>query len=163
MAYVKTLNGTVTKFPYSIGQFRNDNSSTSFSRHISKEVLESYGVFEVLVDEAPVVDRKNYNAIRNELPVSVNGEWKLNWSVVEKTDEEKQAYYESAAEKVRSKRNALLASSDWIVTKETEKAAIDGLGIQIPTVWADYRQALRDITEHAAFPYLSEADWPTKP
>jgi len=26
-----------------------------------------------------------------------------------------------------------------------------------------YRQALRDITDHANFPYLAEDDWPTKP
>jgi hypothetical protein len=26
-----------------------------------------------------------------------------------------------------------------------------------------YRQALRDITSHANWPYLDEADWPTKP
>ena len=26
-----------------------------------------------------------------------------------------------------------------------------------------YRQALRDITAHSNWPYLQEADWPTKP
>ena len=28
---------------------------------------------------------------------------------------------------------------------------------------AAYRQALRDITSHANWPYLNEADWPVKP
>jgi len=26
-----------------------------------------------------------------------------------------------------------------------------------------YRQALRDITSHANWPHLEDADWPTKP
>jgi hypothetical protein len=31
------------------------------------------------------------------------------------------------------------------------------------TAWGTYRQALRDITGHVNFPYLTEADWPVKP
>jgi hypothetical protein len=31
------------------------------------------------------------------------------------------------------------------------------------TEMATYRQALRDITGHANFPYLEDADWPVKP
>jgi hypothetical protein len=30
-------------------------------------------------------------------------------------------------------------------------------------VWVDYRQALRDITNHVNFPYLADEDWPVKP
>jgi Phage tail assembly chaperone protein len=43
---------------------------------------------------------------------------------------------------IREERTKLLAECDWIVTKYTE------IGKPIPTVWATYRQALRDITEH---------------
>jgi hypothetical protein len=36
-------------------------------------------------------------------------------------------------------------------------------GIALATEWATYRQALRDITTHANFPNLEEADWPVAP
>jgi len=58
---------------------------------------------------------------------------------------------------VRSYRNALLAACDWVggsdVTMADEKKA----------EWVAYRQALRDITSHANWPYLELNDWPTQP
>ena len=58
---------------------------------------------------------------------------------------------------VRAHRNALLAACDWIngadVTMTDEKKA----------EWVAYRQALRDITSHANWPYLELDDWPTSP
>lgn len=44
---------------------------------------------------------------------------------------------------VRAKRNALLAASDWIVTRAIER------GEAVPAAWLAYRQALRDITLQA--------------
>jgi hypothetical protein len=57
----------------------------------------------------------------------------------------------------RGVRNKYLAESDWVVTKALES------GTSIPTDWATYRTALRDITSHENWPNLEEADWPTKP
>lgn len=64
---------------------------------------------------------------------------------------------------VREERNKMLSSCDWIIAKAVEQNAKDNLGVQIPQVWLDYRQALRDIPAHRNFPNLTEADWPTKP
>ena len=62
---------------------------------------------------------------------------------------------------VRAQRDKLLADTDWIVTKAIEQNAQDGLGVQIPVVWLDYRQALRDIPQQPGFP--DNVTWPTKP
>jgi hypothetical protein len=53
---------------------------------------------------------------------------------------------------VRTKRNKLLAESDWtqVADAPVDKAA-----------WATYRQALRDITEQDGFP--KEVNWPIEP
>ena len=56
---------------------------------------------------------------------------------------------------IRGQRNTELAQSDWIVSKSYEAAE------SVPEEWALYRQALRDITAQAGFPYTVE--WPTKP
>ncbi len=55
---------------------------------------------------------------------------------------------------VRSKRDKLLAETDWIVTKAVER------GEPVPLDWAIYRQALRDITVQPD-PY--NIIWPTPP
>lgn len=62
---------------------------------------------------------------------------------------------------VRAERDKLLADTDWIVTKAIEQNAQDGFGVQIPVVWLDYRQALRDIPQQPGFP--DNVTWPTKP
>jgi hypothetical protein len=53
---------------------------------------------------------------------------------------------------VRMQRNSLLTSSDWtqVVDSTVDK-----------TAWATYRQALRDITKQAGFPWTVE--WPDAP
>ena len=64
-------------------------------------------------------------------------------------------------DQVRFMRDKLLAESDWVVTKAVEQNAQDGLGIQVPQVWLDYRQALRDIPQQPGFP--DNVTWPTAP
>jgi len=54
----------------------------------------------------------------------------------------------------RQKRDELIAGTDYWTFTDTP----DMTPAQIA-----YRQALRDITSHANWPYLEEADWPTKP
>lgn len=61
---------------------------------------------------------------------------------------------------VRNLRDELLAASDWVITKAVEQSQ-DGLGIQIPVVWLEYRQALRDVPQQAGFPH--DVIWPTMP
>ena len=60
-----------------------------------------------------------------------------------------------ASENIRAHRGYLLQETDWVVAKSYEA------GEPVPAAWASYRQALRDITGQAGFPY--EVIWPTKP
>ena len=58
-------------------------------------------------------------------------------------------------EQLRSERNQMLASSDWVVVKAQEK------GTEVPSSWITYRQELRDITK--TYKTLEEVKWPIKP
>jgi len=58
-----------------------------------------------------------------------------------------------AAETNRKTRDDLLAETDWMALSDVTMSA------EMTT----YRQALRDITTHANWPNLVDADWPTKP
>lgn len=59
---------------------------------------------------------------------------------------------EALATEARSKRNTLLAASDWT---QVADAHVD------QAAWATYRQALRDITAQAGFP--TDISWPVQP
>ena len=57
----------------------------------------------------------------------------------------------------RSTRNQLLSDSDW--TQFNDSPLTD----EAKALLVTYRTALRDITLHANWPNLAEADWPVKP
>jgi len=63
-------------------------------------------------------------------------------------------------EALRTRRNQLLAETDWVTLKAID-ASTDGLGLQLPQAWMDYRQALRDLPANTADP--SNPAWPVKP
>jgi len=74
-------------------------------------------------------------------------------SEVGTADVESNAVSEMSADvKVRIARNQALAASDWT---QVADAPVDR------AAWADYRQALRDITSQADFP--ENIIWPTEP
>ena len=151
------------------GEVRRMHSNTSLPRVWDANVCSALGIDPVL--EAPKPEVTDYTqAVRNGATQDANGNWVQEWSVVDMfqdyTDDEgvthtkadQEAAYQAdldakAAASVRSTRDAKIAETDWMaltdVTMSTEMAA--------------YRQALRDITTHANFPYLQETDWPTKP
>lgn len=65
--------------------------------------------------------------------------------------------YVDYAEVNRGIRNQLLIDSDW--TQMPDSPLTD----EAKALWATYRTALRDLTAHANWPNLVDADWPTKP
>ena len=63
-------------------------------------------------------------------------------------------------ENLRQRRDQLLTETDWVTLKAIDDSN-DGLGIQLPQVWMDYRQALRDLPANTVDP--ANPVWPTKP
>jgi hypothetical protein len=60
---------------------------------------------------------------------------------------------EELAQEIRNKRDFLLKESDWTQLSDVPK--------ETKEIWADYRQALRDITEQNDFP--TAVEFPVKP
>ena len=148
--YVKITNGGVDKYPYSVNALFKDNPQTSFPEKPTKELLAEWGVFEVISTNAPEVDHtKNVVEVS---PVKVGDNWVQSWLVTDATQEEIESRTEEAKQQIRDQRNAALASSDWT---QVNDSLVD------KTVWAKYRQALRDITSQAGFPF--NVVWPVKP
>jgi hypothetical protein len=107
--------------------------------------------------------------VRDGVVQDANGNWVENYVArdmfqdttedgVTTTKAEHEAVYQATldartAEANRTKRDGLLAETDWMALSD----------VTMSEEMTTYRQALRDITTHSNWPNLSEADWPVKP
>jgi hypothetical protein len=157
MLLVKTANGQVEQFPYTLGDLRRDNPQTSFPKKIGDAILASYGIYHVMPDAQPEYDNLVQVLVRDPEPhnneTAVNedtgetyetGRWVIGYTVVNKPQDQ-------AEGAVRNKRDRLLSDTDWMALSDNA----------MTPEWASYRQALRDITTQEGFPF--SVDWPAKP
>tara|TARA_R110001632_G_scaffold79393_2_gene177900 strand:- start:269 stop:727 length:459 start_codon:yes stop_codon:yes gene_type:complete len=151
--FVKITNGEVDQYPYTVGDLRRDNSKTSFTKTIREATMASYGVYPVGYEAAPAYDPLTHRLQHSSVPSLVDGEWKLTKAVVVLTADQIADATAAKAQEVRKDRDARLAETDYFALTD----------VTMDAVMTTYRQALRDITSHADFPYLEDADWPTKP
>jgi len=140
--FIKLTNGVPET--YTIGQLRKDNPNVSFPKDIPLETLASYSVYPLTVADRPSYNRLTEDAVLN-IPTEVNGAWIQSYSVVQKAQED-------AEKNIRRERNDLLSDSDWT---QVADAPVNQL------TWANYRQALRDITTQEGFPF--NVTFPAKP
>ena len=151
------------------GAWRSYYKNVSLPRTWTAATLDGLKLEPVF--ETPKPEAGQYqNAVRNGVEKDAKGNWVWGWAIRDMfsdyTDEDgvahtkagQEAAYqatldEKAAEGVRKQRATLLADTDWMALSDSTLTA----------EWATYRQALRDITNHVNFPYLTEEDWPTKP
>ena len=153
------------------GEWRRHHANTSFPRVWTQDTLDSLMLDAVFPTPQP--DAGQYQtAVRDGVEQDARGNWIERWTIrdmfADYTDDEgvthtkaeqEQAYQAgldaTAAASARAERDRLLAETDWIVVMNAEKET------PVPTEWATYRQALRDITNQQGFPHT--INWPTKP
>jgi hypothetical protein len=114
------------------------------------EVLEALGADVVF--EGPQAQPTRYQVAFRDGVEQVNGKWYTKYSVADMEQEAKDALDAQQAASQRAYRNTLLSGCDWT---QVADAPVD------KAVWATYRQALRDVTSQAGFPWT--IDWPVKP
>ena len=155
------------------GAWRAANPNMSLPRVWKAATLDALDLDPVL--RSPAATTTAYQtSVRDGVEQDANGNWVERYVArdmfsdytdedgVTHTKAEQEAAYQAGldanvAEANRKKRDELLAATDWVVIMHTEK------GTNIPADMEIYRQALRDITSHANWPNLQDADWPTKP
>lgn len=138
--YVKVTAGVPVL--YSIWALKNDNPDTSFPAEMTDESLAGWGVYPCVEGTVPPIGECE-QAIRTDITL-VAGVWtqtftKERWPL------------DQAEHYVRDKRNRLLSETDWMALSD----------VVMSQAWVEYRQALRDITSQASFPY--GVSWPIKP
>jgi len=151
------------------GQWRAANPNMSLPRTWKAATLDALNLDAVLRSPAATVGQYQTSA-RDGVEQDANGNWVEKYVArdmfADTTDEdgvtttkaEHEAAYQATLDAAtatanRTKRDGLLADTDYFaLTDVTMDAAM-----------TSYRQALRDITAHANWPNLADADWPTKP
>ena len=138
--YALIENGEITRINIDFPAVVN---GVSFSKDSTLEDALANGLVPIVGDE-PAYD---YERQRLAGPQYVLEGQQVNrvFTVEQIPDDEK-------AGQVRSERNTKLAATDW--TQIADSTADK-------TAWAAYRQALRDITAQAGFPWT--IDWPAQP
>lgn len=160
--YAKIKNGTVVSFPYGVSEFIADNNNTNYGIDFDMAQIfpstdlasQGFECVEVQTPQTPEINSRTERLDQAQQPELVNGQWVLPWVVVQKTQAEQQADLDAAAKFERKIRDAKLASCDWTQLADSPSSINK-------VAWAVYRQALRDITKQAGFPWAVQ--WPTAP
>ena len=146
-----------------IKQFKANYPNTSFPKEITVETLNSYGYDPVLLGE-PATVTPPYEVSTRDGEEQIDGQWYSRFVVgpiffgnEESTAAEQEADYRAGvdadtARTVRKDRDNKLAQTDWTQLADSSADA---------TVWATYRQALRDVPSQAGFPH--DVTWPVEP
>lgn len=116
----------------------------------TEEVLEALGADVVF--EGPQAQPTRYQVAFRDGVEQVEGKWYTKYSVADMDAEAIAAKDAEQAKSVRNSRTQMLKDSDWT---QVADAPVD------QAAWAAYRQALRDITAQAGFPWT--VDWPIAP
>jgi hypothetical protein len=135
-----------------ISEILERHRNTSFAAGFPPEDLEPLGYFRIVErpENKPLPDyTKNFVL---DTPALENGEYVEQWKVLDASQEEIDLRTADSARDIRRLRNQRLADCDW--TQLTD-APVDA------AAWAGYRQALRDITGQAGFPW--HVQWPERP
>jgi len=150
------INVSTGEYPVSFARVKQSLSNTSFS-----VAPESAGDFK-RVGDGPIPSYDGTTQYVEEgTPTLADGNYTRNWVVRDYTAEQiaqKTANKDAVAAKAnRTKRNKLLADTDWTQMNDSP------LTNEAKTAWATYRQELRDLTDLDAWPNLADEDWPVEP
>lgn len=133
------------------GEFRAMFPDTGFSVPLQASTIEEFGGDVVL--EGPQASPTRYQIAFRDGVEQIDGQWFTKYSVSDLDDEAKAAKDAEQAASIRADRNARIAAADWTQGKD--------IADNVSTVWATYRQALRDIPTQAGFPW--DVQWPAQP
>jgi hypothetical protein len=159
--YVKLVNNVPSDWPVTAARIKHDNKNVSFPSNMSNLDVSSFGFAPFMYADKPEYNPE-YQNCDEVAPVLSDGIYVQTWQVSDKYSAEERATYDAQKEADRIDalpvqnrlfRDAFLMETDWWATSDRTMTAE-----QIA-----YRQALRDITNHANWPDLLDADWPTKP
>jgi hypothetical protein len=151
LRYVQSQDGVFVRHINDLEPTQWDENNFCFAQKLTPEQALHFGVTKLKIVTPPYFNPATQR--RDEGPaVLTDGVWVQQYVVTALDAEEVQAKADTQAMQVRAERDRLLVASDWT---QVADAPVD------QAAWAAYRQALRDITSQAGFPWT--IDWPAQP
>lgn len=138
------------KWPLSHGDILSLFPNVSFPLPFQDVDMPELGLFVLTDGTIPTPSR--FEKIEERPPIQIDGTWTRQWEVISFSEEEKQSALEAMAATHRKERNSRLERCDWT---QLADAPVDS------SIWAAYRQELRDISSQPGFPW--EINWPIPP
>ena len=132
------------------GEFRALYPDTSFPAQLTTEILDAFGADPVL--EGPQEGPGRYQISYRDGVQQIDGQWFTKYANADMDDDAKAATDAAQAGVVRAQRKEKLNACDWT---QLPDSPVD------KQAWANYRQALRDISTQAGFPW--DIEWPIEP
>jgi len=145
------------------GEIRKLNPNVSLPKVWNSNVYDTLGIDPVLQTPKPDTTGDYKVVVRDGAEQDANSNWVQKWAeqdmfadTEEATKSEQETAYQARldadkAESVRSERDQKLKDTDWMGMSD----------VAMPSNWATYRQALRDIPAQSGFP--NTITWPTEP
>lgn len=149
---VQIIDGSVARYPYPESDLRADWPNTSFPSDLALADLAGHNAAVVEPRPSPAVTHLE-NAVE-AAPLFVNGVWVQQWRVEPASAAEIAARTQEQWRVVRYERTARLAACDWTQLPDCPLSNVK------QTEWANYRQALRDLTTQTN-PFAIV--WPVEP
>jgi hypothetical protein len=144
-------------YPYDLNsRFQQDFPNTSRPDVWSDAALAEFGIFPVTPTQKPDFVFQE-QALMELPPQQVNGVWTQVWSVIERTQEEKQAMTDGQASSVRAERDRKLREECDCINPMRWESMTDAQ----KDLARNHRQALLDVTNQAGFPW--SITWPQNP
>jgi hypothetical protein len=131
--------------------FWDENNFCSAKALLADGKAQQFHIVELYETDPPAFDPKTQLVVRAGAEF-VNNRWQYCWQVNLLTVDQIALNNSQQAESVRSIRNTKLKDCDW--TQLDDSTANK-------SAWAAYRQALRDISSQADFPWA--VTWPLNP
>lgn len=148
MMYLRIIDNVVF-YPYSLQKLREDNPRISFPSELTENLMIEFGIYEVR--RTPKLNDYTKN-VSEGAPILVDGVYYQNWVITDATQSEIDVRIENKWDEIREIRNELLKECDW--------TQLGDIPSETKTLWQNYRQELRDITNQLN-PF--NISWPAKP
>lgn len=158
--FAKVKGDVCLQFPYTDTDLKLDNPYTKYPANFDlaavfptteQATVHGCSLVSVAFANKPQINPRTQRVVE-QAPALVGGVWTVQWEAVDLLEQELSDAAAGEANKARAARNRLLAESDWT---QIPDASAD------KTAWAAYRQALRDISAQAGFPWT--INWPVAP
>jgi len=157
--FAEIKDNVLVEFPYNYDTLLKNNPHTKFSQ---EDLLSMYAgtdanlsgnkLVRITESTPPIYNTQTQNIFQDAVPKLIDNVWVLGWTINPLNTEEQTAKTTAQAKSVRASRNEKLKECDWT---QVIDSPVD------QTVWATYRQALRDVTAQEGFPWT--ITWPTQP